>query len=93
MYNQAFAFCEKVKERLSSVDDYQAFLKCLNIYINGIIKRSDLLNLVCLSLRFTLFLVVILVFLWIRRSFIFVMAFSEHLEHGLLFHHLFFFLR
>lgn len=46
MYSQGFSFCEKVKERLCSPDDYQAFLKCLNIYSNGIIKRNDLQNLV-----------------------------------------------
>ncbi|TYH99630.1 hypothetical protein ES332_A11G079500v1 [Gossypium tomentosum] len=46
MCNQGFIFCERVKERLCSSDDYQAFLKCLNIYSNGIIKRNDLQNLV-----------------------------------------------
>ncbi|CAL9219216.1 unnamed protein product [Arabidopsis halleri] len=46
MYNQAFVFCEKVKERLCSQDDYQTFLKCLNIFSNGIIQRKDLQNLV-----------------------------------------------
>ncbi|XP_038715705.1 paired amphipathic helix protein Sin3-like 2 isoform X2 [Tripterygium wilfordii] len=46
MYSQAFVFCEKVKERLHSLDDYQAFLRCLSIYSKGIIKRNDLLNLV-----------------------------------------------
>lgn len=46
MYNQAFSFCEKVKEKLGSSDDYQAFLKCLHIFSNGIIKRNDLQNLV-----------------------------------------------
>ncbi|XVF58163.1 hypothetical protein PTKIN_Ptkin07bG0041300 [Pterospermum kingtungense] len=46
MCNQGFVFCEKVKERLCSSDDYQAFLKCLNIYSNGIIKRNDLQSLV-----------------------------------------------
>ncbi|OIW12423.1 hypothetical protein TanjilG_04172 [Lupinus angustifolius] len=46
MYSQAFSFCEKVKEKLSSADDYQAFLKCLHIFSNGIIKRNDLQNLV-----------------------------------------------
>ncbi|CAL0317223.1 unnamed protein product [Lupinus luteus] len=46
MYSQAFSFCEKVKEKLSSADDYQAFLKCLHIFSNGIIKRTDLQNLV-----------------------------------------------
>ncbi|XVE83876.1 hypothetical protein DITRI_Ditri16bG0123300 [Diplodiscus trichospermus] len=45
MCNQGFVFCEKVKERLCNSDDYQAFLKCLNIYSNGIIKRNDLQNL------------------------------------------------
>lgn len=47
MYSQAFSFCEKVKEKLSSSDDYQTFLKCLHIFSNGIIKRNDLQNLVC----------------------------------------------
>ncbi|GLT33331.1 hypothetical protein SLA2020_079300 [Shorea laevis] len=53
MYNQGFIFCEKVKERLCSsdecqrnTDDYQAFLKCLHIYSNGIIKRNELQNFV-----------------------------------------------
>ncbi|VYS66870.1 unnamed protein product [Arabidopsis thaliana] len=46
MYNQAFLFCEKVKVRLCSQDDYQAFLKCLNMFSNGIIQRKDLQNLV-----------------------------------------------
>ncbi|KAL1211316.1 Paired amphipathic helix protein Sin3-like 1 [Cardamine amara subsp. amara] len=46
MYNQAFVFCEKVKEKLCSQDDYQTFLKCLNIFSNGIIQRKDLQNLV-----------------------------------------------
>ncbi|XP_073148886.1 paired amphipathic helix protein Sin3-like 2 [Henckelia pumila] len=32
MYSQEFTFCEKVKERLGSKDDYQEFLKCLHIY-------------------------------------------------------------
>lgn len=50
MYSQGFIFCEKVKERLCSQDDYQAFLKCLHIYSNGIIKRNDLQNLVSLCL-------------------------------------------
>ncbi|WJX65521.1 hypothetical protein P8452_50176 [Trifolium repens] len=46
MSSQAFSFCEKVKEKLSSAEDYQAFLKCLNIFSNGIIRRNDLQNLV-----------------------------------------------
>lgn len=49
MYSQGFIFCEKVKERLCSQEDYQAFLKCLHIYSNGIIKRNDLQNLVRLT--------------------------------------------
>ncbi|XP_061373184.1 paired amphipathic helix protein Sin3-like 2 [Gastrolobium bilobum] len=46
MYSQAFSFCEKVKEKLNSADDYQAFLKCLHIFSSGIIKRNDLQNFV-----------------------------------------------
>jgi len=49
MYNQAISFCDKVKEKLSSPEDYQTFLKCLNIFGNGIIKKNDLQNLVCAS--------------------------------------------
>ncbi|KAI4389240.1 hypothetical protein MLD38_001488 [Melastoma candidum] len=46
MYGEGFIFCDKVKERLGSADDYQAFLKCLHMYSNGIIKRNDLQVLV-----------------------------------------------
>ncbi|CAL5370003.1 unnamed protein product [Camellia sinensis] len=46
MYKQEFIFCEKVKERLCSSDNYQAFLKCLHIYSTEIITRSELQNLV-----------------------------------------------
>ncbi|XP_010528284.1 PREDICTED: paired amphipathic helix protein Sin3-like 2 isoform X2 [Tarenaya hassleriana] len=46
IYDQACSFCEKVKERLCSQEDYQAFLKCLDIFSTGIIKRNDLQNLV-----------------------------------------------
>ncbi|XP_010463539.1 PREDICTED: paired amphipathic helix protein Sin3-like 1 isoform X2 [Camelina sativa] len=46
MYNQAFVFCEKVKERLCSQDDYQTFLKFLNMFSNGIVQRKDLQTLV-----------------------------------------------
>ncbi|CDY28682.1 BnaCnng05680D [Brassica napus] len=46
MYNQAFVFCEKVKERLCSHDDYQTFLKCLNLFSNGIIQTKELQNMV-----------------------------------------------
>ncbi|KAL3833187.1 hypothetical protein ACJIZ3_007923 [Penstemon smallii] len=41
-----FTFCEKVKERLRSADDYQAFLKCLHIYSTEIITRKELQSLV-----------------------------------------------
>jgi paired amphipathic helix protein Sin3a len=47
IYNQEFVFFEKVKEKLGNGDDYQAFLKCLNIYNQGIIKKNELQNLVC----------------------------------------------
>ncbi|KAH7846362.1 hypothetical protein Vadar_013012 [Vaccinium darrowii] len=46
MYKQEFVFCDKVKERLSSPDDYQTFLKCLHIYSTEIITREELHNLV-----------------------------------------------
>ncbi|PSS30420.1 Paired amphipathic helix protein Sin3-like [Actinidia chinensis var. chinensis] len=46
MYKQEFVFCEKVKERLCSLDDYQTFLKCLHIYSTEIISREELHHLV-----------------------------------------------
>lgn len=46
MYCHEFDFCEKVKERLRSADDYQAFLKCLHIYSTEIITRKELQSLV-----------------------------------------------
>ncbi|PIN14518.1 Histone deacetylase complex, SIN3 component [Handroanthus impetiginosus] len=46
MYSYEFSFCEKVKERLRSADDYQAFLKCLHIYSTEIITRKELQSLV-----------------------------------------------
>ncbi|KAK6153046.1 hypothetical protein DH2020_012685 [Rehmannia glutinosa] len=45
-YSHEFIFCEKVKERLCSADDYQAFLKCLHIYSTEIITRKELQSLV-----------------------------------------------
>ena len=48
MCNEGFVFFEKVKEKLGSSDDYQTFLKCLDIYSSGIIGRNDLQTLVCL---------------------------------------------
>ncbi|XP_055805599.1 paired amphipathic helix protein Sin3-like 2 isoform X2 [Solanum dulcamara] len=46
MYSQEFTFCERVKERLCSPTDYQAFLKCLHIYSTEIITRKELQSLV-----------------------------------------------
>ncbi|KAK4477405.1 hypothetical protein RD792_016626, partial [Penstemon davidsonii] len=46
MYSHEFTFCEKVKEKLRSADDYQAFLKCLHIYSTEIITRKELQSLV-----------------------------------------------
>ncbi|XP_071706353.1 paired amphipathic helix protein Sin3-like 2 isoform X2 [Rutidosis leptorrhynchoides] len=46
MYSQEFTFCENVKSRLRSPDDYQAFLKCLHIYSTEIITRKELQSLV-----------------------------------------------
>ncbi|KAL6865182.1 hypothetical protein ACP4OV_016333 [Aristida adscensionis] len=44
-YPREFRFCEKVKEQLKP-EAYQEFLKCLNIYNQEIITRSELKNLV-----------------------------------------------
>ncbi|XP_062191512.1 paired amphipathic helix protein Sin3-like 3 [Phragmites australis] len=45
VYTQEFNFCEKVKEKLEH-EAYQEFLKCLHIYSQEIITRSELKNLV-----------------------------------------------
>jgi paired amphipathic helix protein Sin3a len=45
VYTQEFNFCEKVKEKLEP-GAYQEFLKCLHIYSQEIITRSELKNLV-----------------------------------------------
>ncbi|KAJ4826449.1 hypothetical protein Tsubulata_013641 [Turnera subulata] len=45
-HNQEVMFFEKVKEKLGNEDDYQAFLKCINIYVEGIIKKTELQNLI-----------------------------------------------
>ncbi|CAH1420728.1 unnamed protein product [Lactuca virosa] len=45
-YSEVFSFCEKVKDGLRNHDDYQAFLKCLHIYITDIITRKELQILV-----------------------------------------------
>lgn len=44
MYSKEFAFFDKVKERLR--DNHQEFLKCLEIFSEGIITRLELQNLV-----------------------------------------------
>ncbi|KAE9466512.1 hypothetical protein C3L33_01562, partial [Rhododendron williamsianum] len=49
MYEREFIFCEKVKERLHSSEDYQTFLKCLHIYSTDIISKKDLQGLVCVG--------------------------------------------
>ncbi|KAM3286629.1 paired amphipathic helix protein Sin3-like 2 [Capsicum chacoense] len=41
-YRKEFTFCEKVKERLQSPTEYQAFLKCLHIYSTERITRNKL---------------------------------------------------
>ncbi|XP_073125861.1 paired amphipathic helix protein Sin3-like 2 isoform X2 [Henckelia pumila] len=46
IYCHEFTFCEKVKERLRSSEDYQAFLNCLHIYSTEIITRKELQCLV-----------------------------------------------
>ncbi|CAH9125249.1 unnamed protein product [Cuscuta epithymum] len=46
MYSQEFTFCEKVKGRLCSSKEYNAFLHCLNIYSTEIITRDELQSLV-----------------------------------------------
>uniref|UniRef100_A0A1J3GR05 Paired amphipathic helix protein Sin3-like 2 n=2 Tax=Noccaea caerulescens TaxID=107243 RepID=A0A1J3GR05_NOCCA len=46
MYNQAFVVCEKIKERLCSQDDYQSFLKFLDMFSNGIFQKKELLDCV-----------------------------------------------
>ncbi|XP_022005412.1 paired amphipathic helix protein Sin3-like 2 isoform X1 [Helianthus annuus] len=46
LYSHEFAFCENVKNRLRSAEDYQAFLKCLHIYSTEIITRKELQSLV-----------------------------------------------
>jgi hypothetical protein len=42
-------FFEKVKQRLRSKEQYQDFLKCLNLYAQEIISRNELINLAQVS--------------------------------------------
>ncbi|KAI4385181.1 hypothetical protein MLD38_003236 [Melastoma candidum] len=44
-YNKEVAFFDKVKEKLSSPDDFQELLRCLHIFREGIISRSELQTL------------------------------------------------
>ncbi|PPR88925.1 hypothetical protein GOBAR_AA31762 [Gossypium barbadense] len=46
VYNQEFAFCDKVKEKLRNPDHYQEFLRCLRLYSNEVISRTELQSLV-----------------------------------------------
>ncbi|XVF84864.1 hypothetical protein PTKIN_Ptkin17bG0073500 [Pterospermum kingtungense] len=46
VYNQEFAFCDKVKEKLQNPDHYQEFLRCLHLYSNEVISRTELQSLV-----------------------------------------------
>lgn len=73
MYKQEFVFCDKVKERLSSPDDYQTFLKCLHIYSTEIITREELHNLVCMTLSRISILVAVIFgcIFWITQSVLF----------------------
>uniref|UniRef100_A0A7N0V4M3 Histone deacetylase interacting domain-containing protein n=1 Tax=Kalanchoe fedtschenkoi TaxID=63787 RepID=A0A7N0V4M3_KALFE len=45
LYNREFDFCEKVKQRVTDPDEYQNFLKCLNIYSTEILSRNELQNM------------------------------------------------
>ncbi|XP_039068905.1 paired amphipathic helix protein Sin3-like 4 isoform X2 [Hibiscus syriacus] len=46
VYNQEFAFCYKVKEKLRNPEHYQEFLRCLHLYSNEVISRTELQSLV-----------------------------------------------
>ncbi|GMJ13159.1 SIN3-like 4 [Hibiscus trionum] len=46
VYNQEFAFCDKVKEKLRNPEHYQEFLRCLHLYSNEVISRTELQSLV-----------------------------------------------
>ncbi|KAK9750900.1 hypothetical protein RND81_02G228900 [Saponaria officinalis] len=41
-YNQEFAFCEKVRERLHDPDEFQEFLQSLHMYTRDLITRQEL---------------------------------------------------
>ncbi|XP_068462786.1 paired amphipathic helix protein Sin3-like 4 isoform X2 [Phaseolus vulgaris] len=46
MYSPVIGYLDKVKEKLRNPEDYQEFLKCLNIYCKEIIARHELQSLV-----------------------------------------------
>ncbi|KAH1239232.1 Paired amphipathic helix protein Sin3-like 3 [Glycine max] len=46
MYSPVLGYLDKVKEKLRNPEDYQEFLKCLNIYSKEIIARHELQSLV-----------------------------------------------
>ncbi|XVF44115.1 hypothetical protein PTKIN_Ptkin02bG0094400 [Pterospermum kingtungense] len=46
VYNQEFSFFDKVKEKLRNPDHYQEFLRCLHLYSNEVISRTELQSLV-----------------------------------------------
>ncbi|CAM8944784.1 unnamed protein product [Rhodiola kirilowii] len=45
LHNREFRFCEKVKERVTDPDEYQLFLRCLNMYSTEIVSRTELQTL------------------------------------------------
>ncbi|KAG5091420.1 hypothetical protein JHK82_050198 [Glycine max] len=46
MYSPVLGYLDKVKDKLRNPEDYQEFLKCLNIYSKEIIARHELQSLV-----------------------------------------------
>ncbi|KAK6281649.1 hypothetical protein POUND7_015474 [Theobroma cacao] len=46
VYYQEFAFCDKVKEKLRNPEHWQEFLRCLHLYSNEVISRTELQSLV-----------------------------------------------
>lgn len=46
MFKREFNFCDEVKERVKDPDEYQTFLKCLDIYSTEIVSRAELQNMV-----------------------------------------------
>ncbi|KAM7252050.1 hypothetical protein ACFE04_023933 [Oxalis oulophora] len=46
MYNHELSFCEKVKEKLRVAEDYQEFMRYLQLYTKDFITRSELQSMV-----------------------------------------------